>query len=120
MERPFKNPSIIPENWYQFNRFQVDDATRQSYVQYGIKKWVDWEKETKSLYQTYYQELMQGGSMAAALKISEYLEDVDKELAEAEQHLLFYSGIKYNINDIMLMQEEKYHKYKKKIKEITL
>ena len=120
MERPFKNPNVIPENWYQFNRFQVDDSTRQNYIQYGVKKWVDWEKETKSLYQSYYQDLMQNGSTAAALMLAEYIKDVDKELAYAEQYFLFCSGLKYNVNDIMLEQEEECKKYEKKLKEIKL
>lgn len=119
-ERPFKNPNIIPENWIQFNRFQVDEATRKSYIQYGIEKWINWEKDTKTLYQKYYQDLMQNESVAAALQIEKYIKDVDEELADAEQKLLFCSSIDYDIHDIALEQDEKYHKYKKKIKELKL
>jgi len=119
-ERPFKNPSIIPDNWFQFNRFQVDEQTRKTYIEYGIKKWVEWERETKSLYQNYYQDLMQNGSSAAALEIKKYLEDVDEELSSAEQELLFCFSINYDIHDIALNQEDKVKKYHKKLKEIKL
>lgn len=115
-DRPFKNPNIIPESWKQFNRFQVDESTRQSYIKYGIDKWVDWEKETKILYQECYQKLMQIGEISAALRISEYIIDVDEELAEAEADSLFCSGLNYNVNDILLEQQKEYKKYQKKIK----
>lgn len=119
-EKPFKNPNVIPENWYQFNRFQVDDATRATYIKYAVQKWVDWEKETKNIYQNYYQDLMQNGSVAAAQKLQEYIIDVDYELADAEQMLLFNSAIGYSVKDLLPMQNELYHKYSKKIKEIKL
>lgn len=119
-ERPFKNPDIIPEEWGQFNRFQVDEVTRKAYMQYGIEKWVEWERVTKGLYQDYYQELMKNGSIAAALKLEEYIKDVDEELSSAEQELLFCSSIDYDIHDLALEQDELYHKYKKKIKELKL
>ena len=119
-ERPFKNPNVIPDSWFQFNRFQVDEETRKNYIKYGIEKWVSWERETKTLYQEYYQALMQNGSSAAAFKLAEYIKDVDEELANAEQKLLFCSSINYDIHDIALEQVDIYHKYKKKIKEIKL
>lgn len=119
-DQPFKNPKIIPENWIQFNRFQVDENTRKTYIQHGLQKWVDWERETKSLYQEYYQDLMQNGSAAAAFILLEYIKDVDNELADAEQKLLFCSSINFDIHDIALSQEDEYQKYKKKIKEIKL
>jgi len=119
-ERPFKNPKIIPENWNQFNRFQVDESTRKNYIKYGFEKWVGWEKDTKTLYQEYHQALMQTGSVAAALLLEEYIKDVDDELAKAEQYLLFCSSINYDIHDIIMEQEKEYQKYKKKIKEIKL
>ena len=52
-------------------------------------------------------------------KIS-YTKDVDNELADAEQKLLFCSSINFDIHDIALSQEDEYQKYKKKIKEIKL
>ena len=119
-ERPFQNPNIISEDWYQYKRSQVDSSVRKSAIEFGMKKWVAWEKQTKKDYQDYYKELMNLGEIAAAHELEKYIIDVDKELAFAEQKLLCSKAIDYDISDIMMEQEEKYQKYKKKLKEIKL
>ena len=120
MDRPFQNSNVISEDWYQYSRSQVDAPVRKSAIEFGIKKWVSWEKQTKKVYQQYYNELITLGEIAAAHELEKYIVDVDKELADAEQKLLNLKAIDYNISDIMNVQEEKYQKYKKKLKEIKL
>ena len=119
-ELPFQNPEIIPENWYQYTRQNVDIATRQSAMEMGLEKWVNWEKNTKQLYENLYRELINLNEFAAADELMKYIKDVDDELATAEQELIEKKAINFNISDIIVEQHEKYKKYKHKLKEIQL
>ena len=119
-EMPFNNPSVIPESWYKYSRQDVNSTTRKNAIQVGFEKWINWEKDTKQLYEHMYQELIAGGEVAAAEELAKYICDVDKELAKACQKKLELEAIDYDATLIMDKQEEKYKKYKKKLKEIDL
>lgn len=119
-ELSFKNPNVIPESWYKYNRQDVNNTTRKSAIQSGMEKWINWERETKKLYQKLYQELIVLNEIAAAEEVAKYICDVDEELAQAIQKELELKVIDYDITLIIDKQEEKYKKYKKKLKEINL
>lgn len=114
------DPKVIPENWFKYSRQDVDAATRKTAIAAGFEKWITWEKSTKTIYQQMYQELIAINESAGAMEVKKYLEDVDEELAHAQQKALELKAIDYNINDIMMEQEDKYKKYKKMLKEIKL
>ena len=119
IEMPFKNPSIIPDSWYQYTRHDVNSTTRKNAIQVAMDKWVNWEKDTKKLYEILYQELMNLGEVAAAKEIFKYIKDVDNELAKACQKYIELAAIDYDISDIIQEQEELVKKYRKKLKEIN-
>jgi hypothetical protein len=112
------NPQIIPNSWYKYTRQQVDASTRKNGIIDGFEKWVNWEKETLSLYQNLYKELINLGEIAAAEEVRTYLVEVGTELASASQKQLELREIDFNIADILMEQEDLYKKYEKKIKEI--
>ena len=117
----FINPNIIPENWYNHERHDVTNETRKNAIQTGMITWVKWEQETKKLYKDMYLELHQNGEYDAALNIvRKLIKDVDEELADAKQIWLKKEIMEYDINDIILEQDNIYKKCKKKIKEIEL
>ena len=120
IETPFKNPSIIPESWYQYMRHNVNLATRKSSTQAAMEKWVKWEQDTKQLYEKLYKELIALNDVAAAEELSKYIIDVDYELAEAYQKYIELSAIDYDISDIIVEQEEIKEEYRNKLKEISL
>ena len=120
IDRQFDNPDIIPGNWLQHTRADVGVETRKNSVQTGVERWVVWERETKVLYQNMYSELIRLGEIAAALFVKDLIEDVDDELAQAEQDWIEKRSIDYDINDIMMEQEEMYKQYCKKLKEIKI
>ena len=119
-EKKIENKSIIPDDWYMFTRFNVDPNIRKTAVKTGIEQWVKWERETKSMLEQNYQNLINLNEIAIAEKISEIVKDVDEELAQAEKELLFLKAVDYNISDIITEQEEVCKHFKKKIKEIEL
>lgn len=120
IETPFKNPSVIPESWYQYTRHDVNATTRKNAIQVAMEKWVNWEKDTKKLYEQLYQALININEIAAAEEVMKYLKDVDEELAKACQKHIELAAIDYDISDIIMEQEELKKKYKKKLKEIEL
>ena len=120
VETPFSNPDVIPENWYNFTKQQVDSNTRKTSIQTGFERWVKWEKDTKKLLESMYNELVKINEIASANEISCFINDVDEELTFAQEKLLCYKAIDFDIVEIMSRQEDLYKKYEKKIKEIDL
>lgn len=69
-----------------FNK-SVDELTREDkmyLIQYGLKKWIDWEKESKIIYEDAYHNLIKISEVASAEFIMRYVRDVDQELKDAE------------------------------------
>lgn len=120
LEKPFNNPSVIPEPWYRYTRQDVDSSVKKGSIQTGVEKWVNWEKQTKALYEQMYQALMDLDEIAGAIELKEYIKDVDDELAEACQKHIELKSIEFNLDDIIPKQEEIHKKYKKKLKEMDL
>lgn len=120
IEKPFKNPGIIPETWYKYTRQDVNGSTKKSSVQTGLEKWVEWEKETKTLYENMFMELMSLGEVAGAMELKKYIIDVDDELAEACQKHIDKKGMDFDLPTIIAEQKEICKKYDHKLKNIDL
>lgn len=117
-EERIEDPNMIPETWFSHTRGDVDATTKKNAVKSGLTKWVEWERETKSLYQRMYKELMDIGEVASACKIKELICDVDCELKKAERYWLEKEAVNYDMAVIIEEQKAKHHKYKKKMKHI--
>lgn len=113
-ETRFDNESVIPENWYNHVRSDVDVATKKNAVKVGLTKWVEWERNTKDFYEQMYQELMDIGEVASACKIKCFVKDVDQELKKAERYWLNKEAISYDMSAIIEEQNRKHKKYQKK------
>ena len=92
---------IIPETWYKYTSYNVDVNTKRQAIKDLLSKWVNWEKETKKLYEEMYYELTNLRESAAANFINKYVKDVDKELAYAEAEYIKYETIGYDIATII-------------------
>lgn len=110
-----ENPEVIPENWYNYTRQDVDATTKKNAVRNGLTKWVEWERNTKLFYEQMYKELMDINEVASACKVKCLIMDVDCELKKAERYLLNKAAINYDINSIISEQRSKHDKYKKKM-----
>lgn len=106
-------PDIIPKTWYKYTAFAVDANTKRQSTKDFMEKWVKWEQETKTLYQSMYTELCNLGEIASADKIKYYILDVTEELKHAEKKLIKLQTLDYNINTIISWQQPMYKKYKK-------
>lgn len=117
-EAEFDNPEVIPASWYEHTRGDVDSSTKKNAVKVGLTKWVEWERDTKKLYQEMYQELMNIGEVASACKIKELICDVDCELKKAERYWLNKEATGYDIVQIVDEQKCKHKKYCKKMEKM--
>ena len=105
-EKSIENPNVIPSEWYTVSRQDVDVNTKRRAVERGLTMWVDWESETKKLYEEAFSELLALGEGAAAMRMKKCLCAVDDELAEAQKWLLNKKAVNYDISYIIGDQHE--------------
>ena len=117
-EKEVEDPEVIPDSWYKYDRQDVDASTKKNAVKNGLTRWVEWEKETKHLYEQSYRELMELNEVASACFIKCYIEDVDCELKRAERYQLNKMATGYDLIDIVMEQHEKHERYKDKVKHV--
>lgn len=110
--------NLIPEAWYKYTTMAVDSGTIRTAVKSMMEKWVEWEKQTKKLYQKMYKELYDLGEIASAREIKCYIDDVDDELKHAEKKLIKLIAIDFDIVIITEWQQPMYRKFKKRLKHI--
>ena len=111
-----KNP--IPATWYKYSMQSVDVGTKRNGIKELLTKWIEWEKETKKLYEEMYSELTNLKEAAATIELQKYIQDVDEELSIAQKEQLNLESIGYNLDVIIDWQDDIRKKYKKKIKNI--
>ena len=117
-ENTVEQPEVIPNNWYKFTKMEVDANNKRSAVKDIMKKWVEWEKETKTLLELSYKQLYELGEIDCAIKIASLIKDVSKELAGAQEMYINLESMGYDIVYIIDWQPDLYKQYCKKIKGI--
>lgn len=110
---------VIPQNWYNYTRYDVDASTKRNAVKEGFKKWVDYEKETKQYLTQMVKQLEEMDERPAAKKLEHLVEHVEKEIAMAEEKMMNLESTGYDMNYILQQQEELKQKYAKKIREMN-
>ena len=63
---------------------QLSPENRAYLIRYAMKEWIEWEKESKIMYEDAYCNLVDMSEIAAADFVLQYVRDVDKELKDAE------------------------------------
>lgn len=99
-EERFDYKSVIPESWYKYARKDVGGSTIREAVKDGLTTWVEWERETKKLYEQTYKELMSLDEVSAALFVKDLVCDVTDELCKAEEYHLRKKAMDYSLSDI--------------------
>ena len=90
--------NVIPQNWYNYTRYDVDAGTKRTAVKDGFKKWLEYEKETRQ----YLSE------MARRLE--------EKEIQTAENKMMDLESTGYDMAYILQQQNELQHHYAEKIR----
>ena len=110
--------TLVPATWYKYSMQAVDVGTKRNGIKELLTKWIEWEKDTKKLYEEMYSELTNLKEVAAAIELQKYIQDVDEELSAAQKEQLNLESIGYNLDVIIDWQDDIKKKYKKKIKNI--
>lgn len=112
--------NIIPQNWYQHTRYDVDASTKRNAVRDGFKRWIDYEKETKQFLTQMSQMLEQANEREASRKLDYLIEHVEKEIEHAEEKMMALENSGYDMNYILQEQEPLKAKYANKIRELNM
>lgn len=108
-------PSVIPDNWYNFTKQDVDINTKRNAVKSGVEKWLHWEKQTKKFLEDMVVEFTNLNEIGASLKLKEYILDVQKQIKKAGTRHIALKSIDYDLPTIFSEQECLKKKYKKKL-----
>lgn len=109
---------MIPSNWENYTRFQVDTSTRKTAVKEAFEKWYQCENETKTFLESQFKALAEASKIADADKVNQLICGVDQELKELTRELLSLRAVDYDPAYIMMHQGELHEKFRKKEKEI--
>ena len=112
----FNSLFIIPANWYDYTKDDVDTNTRRSAVKTGLEKYVHWEKDTKKFLEDMYVEAFNIHQIGMTLKIKQYICDVEDEIQKAQRQLLMIKGTDFDLPTIVSKQDFLIKKYKKKLR----
>ena len=99
------NPNIIPPQWYSYNRYSINPEAKKSSIKNGFEIWVRWERDTKKLYESLYNNLLNINDVAGAEQVRKLIKDVDNELKNAEQELINLIAIEFDLTVIIPEQE---------------
>lgn len=109
-------PRIVPDSWFTFKRNTVDANTRTKAIAAAYDEWINWESETKALYEEIYSDLINQGEIPFAEFAKEYILDVEEELVYAKSERLAKSSMDFDIVSILEEQEQYERSFKKKIR----
>ena len=111
--------NVIPNNWYNYTRYDVDGGTKRTAVKDGFKKWIEYEKDTKQYLTQMAQRLEQMNEREAAKKLDHLIEHVEKEIEGAENKMMNLESTGYDMNYILQQQNELQRHYADKIRKMN-
>lgn len=94
--------NIIPQEWFSHTKQDVDKATVRQGVQDGHVKWINWEAQTRRLYQDSIKELQ---NEVDKMYIRKLLKKVNKELMRAKEKYISLKSCDYDICQIIQENE---------------
>lgn len=110
--------SIIPNNWFDYNRGDVDINTRRNAVKNGVQKYLRWENQTEKFLEDMYSQAVQQGFIAISLQIKKHICTVQEEIKKANRMWLELKATDYDLPTIVSRQKHLSKKYKKKLCQI--
>lgn len=115
-----ENPKVIPIEWYDYTRFDVTPQVRQQSLKKSFLRYKDWESQTKILYNSTSKMLFDNGHISDYQYISGILKDVDDELKYLERLMLKLESCEYDIDYVLVIQDELHEMYKEKTNQLSI
>ena len=91
---------ILNLNVFQKSTNELTPEDKMNLIQYGTKEWVEWEMESKEIYEDAYKNLLNISEVAAAEFVMRYVRDVDQELKDAKLLYRVRDGINWDLPTI--------------------
>lgn len=110
--------TILPDNWYNYTREDMDINTRRNAIKNGLQKYVHWEKDTKRFLEDMTIRAIEINEIGFAEKLKQHIKEVDKEIKKAEKELLEIRSTDYDLPTVISKQGYLCKKYGKKLNEI--
>lgn len=111
-------PDIIPQSWFDTAIENVDFGLRKKAVIAAFDQWIDWETNTKVLYETAYDSLLSQKDIASAEFLSFYVKDVNEELAYAMNERISKSAMDFDMSVVVDEQDHLIKTFTKKIRKM--
>lgn len=89
---------IIPQDWYAHIKSDVDKNTLRESVKNGHIRWVNWEAETKKLYE---DQIKASDIEIDKIQLRKLLKEVQKEWVKAKQKYISLKNCDYDISEII-------------------
>lgn len=119
-ENQIEVKKYIPSDWFNYDRFDVTSQVKRQYTEKTFEEYKNWEKQTKWLYESLYQELMQAGAVEDARFVEDLICGVSCELKCLEKICIKLKSVDFNMMYIYEIQSDIHEKYKKKMKHISV
>lgn len=110
-------PMMIPKEWSRYTTKDIDDSVIPKFVRIGLKRYEDWERETRDIFEEQCQLAQQLGLYTDYEYIKQMLMDVEKELKKVKRTAESLNGTGYDVTAIHNMQDKYHEKYKEKYRE---
>ena len=100
-------PKLIPQSMYKHTTEELGTNDIRQIVKATLKEWVDWEAETKELYEDCYTKLISdNAAVADAMFVAKLIKEVDKEHSEAYNFWLCKKATEFDISLIISEQKD--------------
>lgn len=105
--------TVIPANWYNYKRSDVNAADKKNAVKLAFTKWIEWEHHVKHELTECVKALREADEYAAACEIEQELCDLSEEIKRAECMNITLKSRDYPLDYIDDIQAALCEKYKK-------
>lgn len=109
---------VIPPEWFSYTTLDVGGSTKSKYTCNAMEKYLEWEEETKCLYECCVCALEDKGEIALANFVSKYVDDVQDEIKKICRLIQCMSAVEYDTQYILLIQDKLHEKYKECMKHL--
>ena len=79
---------------------ELTHEDKSKIIQYGMNEWINWEKDSKVLYEDSYRNMIDISEIASADFIMRFVNDVSRELKDAETLFRVRDGINWDLPTI--------------------
>lgn len=111
LDDPGEPEFIIPENWYNYTRKDVNPQVLKQYAEISFDAYKSWEEHTKSLYESCSKSLIDMGNISDSLWVEQLIKDVSSELDMLYSVMLRLRASNYDVVYMLDIQQELHKKY---------